>query len=126
MTNDATNASGDRPLSPQRRKLLRAVSTLAAGTALLDGARAQPASAPVSIPGFSPERIATSGGVTINAVKAGSGPPLLLLHGAPLTLYTWRDVAPQLAEQYTVIATDLRGYGDSSKPQGLPDHANYS
>ena len=51
---------------------------------------------------------------------------MLLLHGAPLTLYTWRDVAPQLAENFTVIASDLRGYGDSSKPQGLPDHSNYS
>ena len=70
--------------------------------------------------------IPTSGGVTINAVKGGSGPPLLLLHGAPLTLYTWRDVAPRLAEDYTVVAADLRGYGDSSKPQGLPDHSNYS
>jgi haloacetate dehalogenase len=51
---------------------------------------------------------------------------LLLLHGAPLTLYTWRDVAPRLAEEFTVIAADLRGYGDSSKLPGLPDHSNYS
>ena len=51
---------------------------------------------------------------------------MLLLHGAPLTHYTWRDVAPRLAEDYTVVASDLRGYGDSSKPQGLPDHSNYS
>jgi haloacetate dehalogenase len=77
-------------------------------------------------PGFTAHRIDTSGGVTINAVKGGDGPPLLLLHGAPLTLYTWRDVAPRLAEEFTVIATDLRGYGDSSQPQGLPDHSNYS
>ena len=122
--------SADLPFSPERRSLLRAAATLAAGATLLERASAQPASAPatapLSIPGFTQERIATSGGATINAVKAGSGPPLLLLHGAPLTLYTWRDVAPQLAEDYTVVATDLRGYGDSSKPQGLADHSNYS
>jgi haloacetate dehalogenase len=118
--------SGD-PTSPERRTLLRAASTLVAGAALLDGVDAQPASSgPLSIPGFSAERIETSGDVTINAVKGGSGPPLLLLHGAPLTLYTWRDVAPGLAEDFTVIASDLRGYGDSGKPQGLPDHSNYS
>jgi haloacetate dehalogenase len=107
--------------------VLRVASALA-GAALLDGARAQQAStaAPLSIPGFAASRIETSGGVTINAVKGGNGPPLLLLHGAPLTLYTWRDVAPELAEEFTVVAADLRGYGDSSKPQGLPDHSNYS
>jgi haloacetate dehalogenase len=77
-------------------------------------------------PGFTAHDIATSGGVTIHAVKGGGGPPLLLLHGAPLTSYTWRDVAPRLAEEYTVVAADLRGYGDSSQPQGLPDHSNYS
>jgi haloacetate dehalogenase len=76
--------------------------------------------------GFTAHRIDTSGGVTINAVKGGNGPPLLLLHGAPLTLFTWRDVAPALAEEFTVVATDLRGYGDSSQPEGLPDHSNYS
>ncbi len=125
-------ASTDEPLSPERRSLLRAASTLVAGATLLGDAQAQqaqasaPSPAPLSIPGFAAERIATSGGVTINAVKGGSGPPLLLLHGAPLTLYTWRDVAPALAENFTVIASDLRGYGDSSKPQGLPDHSNYS
>ncbi|HEY9183377.1 MAG TPA: alpha/beta hydrolase [Gammaproteobacteria bacterium] len=118
--------------SPERREVLRTASKLVAGAALAgvlaDAARAQPAAAnaPLSIPGFTPERIATSGGVTINAARAGNGPPVLLLHGAPLTLYTWRDVAPRLAEDYTVVVADLRGYGDSSKPQGLPDHSNYS
>jgi haloacetate dehalogenase len=118
--------------SPARRRVLRTASTLVAGATLAQtfapAANAQPAasSTPPTIPGFTNERIATSGGVTINAVKGGSGPPLLLLHGAPLTLYTWRDVAPQLATEFTVIAADLRGYGDSSKPQGSPDHSNYS
>jgi haloacetate dehalogenase len=64
--------------------------------------------------------------VTINAIIGGSGPPLLLLHGHPQTHAIWHRVAPFLAEQFTVVACDLRGYGESSKPQGAPDHANYS
>jgi haloacetate dehalogenase len=133
MTAPQVATTGDGPTSHDRRDLLRAASTLVAGAALFESARAQdaaqaaaPAAAPLSIPGFTAERIATSGGVTINAVKGGSGPPVLLLHGAPLTLYTWRDVAPGLAESFTVVASDLRGYGDSDKPQGSPDHSNYS
>jgi haloacetate dehalogenase len=64
--------------------------------------------------------------VTINAIVGGSGPPLLLLHGHPQTHAIWHRVAPRLAEHFTVVACDLRGYGESSKPQGAPDHANYS
>src|SRR6266566_8158113 len=64
--------------------------------------------------------------VTIRGVVGGSGPPVLLLHGNPLTHYHWRFVAPRLAKDFTVVATDLRGYGDSGKPRGLPDHSNYS
>ena len=64
--------------------------------------------------------------VKIHGVVGGTGPPLLLLHGNPLTHFHWRLVAPRLAEQFTVVATDLRGYGDSGKPRGLPDHSNYS
>jgi haloacetate dehalogenase len=119
--------------SPARRDVLRGAATVAAGATLIETlgttVRAQPASAAATAPpiaGFATERVPTSGGVTIHTVKAGKGPPLLLLHGAPLTHYTWRDVAPQLAEEFTVIATDLRGYGDSDQPKGLPDHSNYS
>ncbi|MEO6959047.1 MAG: alpha/beta hydrolase [Burkholderiaceae bacterium] len=65
-------------------------------------------------------------GVRINAVLGGSGPPLLLLHGHPQTYAIWHKVAPTLAQHFTVVATDLRGYGDSGKPVGLPDHGNYS
>lgn len=75
--------------------------------------------------GFRRERIAV-GEIEINLVLGGSGPPLLLLHGYPQTHLIWRKVAPQLAEHFTVVATDLRGYGDSSKPAGLADHSNYS
>ncbi|WP_394846193.1 alpha/beta hydrolase [Pendulispora brunnea] len=55
-----------------------------------------------------------------------NGPPLLLLHGHPQTHLIWHKIADRLAEHYTVVVTDLRGYGASSKPQGLPDHSNYS
>lgn len=60
---------------------------------------------------------ATVNGQSIHYVRAGSGDPLLLLHGWPATWYHWRKVIPTLAEHYTVIAPDLRGFGDSSKPQ---------
>lgn len=53
-------------------------------------------------------------------------PPLLLLHGFPQTHAIWHAVAPRLAARYRVVCPDLRGYGDSSKPAGLPDHANYA
>ena len=75
--------------------------------------------------GFTQQRVQANG-VEINLVTAGSGPPLLLLHGYPQTHAIWRKVAPRLAERFTVVATDLRGYGDSSKPAGLPDHSNYA
>ena len=75
--------------------------------------------------GFSRDDIETDGAV-IRAVHSGAGPPLLLLHGNPLTHAMWHKVAPALAERFTVVATDLRGYGDSSKPEGGGDHAGYS
>ena len=56
----------------------------------------------------------------------GNGPPLLLLHGNPLTHRSWDRIAPRLAQHFTVVATDLRGYGDSAKPAGSDGHANYS
>ena len=65
-------------------------------------------------------------GVKIMARKGGSGQPLLLLHGHPQTHAIWHRVAQQLAKSFTVVMTDLRGYGDSSKPHGTQDHLNYS
>lgn len=65
-------------------------------------------------------------GEEISLVRAGSGPPLLLLHGHPQTHAIWHKVAAGLARHFTVVATDLRGYGDSGKPAGLPDHSNYA
>jgi pimeloyl-ACP methyl ester carboxylesterase len=57
-------------------------------------------------------------GVRLHYVRAGSGDPVVLLHGWPQTWYQWRKVIPALAERYTVVAPDLRGFGESSKPQG--------
>jgi haloacetate dehalogenase len=75
--------------------------------------------------GFDLRDVATSG-ARIRAAIGGAGPPLLLLHGHPQTHVTWRKVAPTLARRFTVIATDLRGYGDSEKPEGGKGHVNYS
>lgn len=77
-------------------------------------------------PGFVQRRIEVEPEVQINVMIGGGGPPLLLLHGHPQTLAMWHKVAPALAERFTVVAADLRGYGDSSKPTGSADHANYS
>lgn len=77
-------------------------------------------------PGFRPLRIDTAAGISIAGVQGGAGPPLLLLHGHPQTHAIWHKVAPVLREHFTVVACDLRGYGDSSKPRGDQDHANYS
>ncbi len=75
--------------------------------------------------GFDRKRLDVEG-ITINCVVAGSGPPLLMLHGYPQNLAMWAQVAPQLAEKFTVVCSDLRGYGDSSKPRCSPDCQNYS
>ena len=75
--------------------------------------------------GFEEFDIATTG-TTIHGRRGGEGPPVLLLHGIPETHLMWHRVAPQLAERFTVVAADLRGYGDSGTPPTAADHAPYS
>ena len=74
---------------------------------------------------FTRTEIKTSG-ARIVTVHGGKGPPLLLMHGNPFTHLSWHKFAPRLAGEFTVVATDLRGYGDSEKPPGGEDHSGYS
>ncbi len=112
----------------RRRDLFKNTAIAAAGFAasrLPSLAAQQPPTGSTSpfFAGFKTFKVQTSG-ATINGVIGGQGPPLLLLHGAPLSHISWRLVAPDLAKTYTVVATDLRGYGDSSKPADKPDHSH--
>jgi haloacetate dehalogenase len=75
--------------------------------------------------GFTRTEIKTSG-ARIVAAYGGKGPPVLLLHGNPFTHLSWHKFAPRLANEFTVVCTDLRGYGDSEKPPGEDDHSGYS
>ncbi len=75
--------------------------------------------------GFTRSTVAVTG-TDIAVAVAGSGPPLLLLHGFPQTMAMWHRVAPLLAEHFTVVCADLRGYGDSGRPESGPDHGGYS
>lgn len=77
-------------------------------------------------PGFRHCRVEVAEGVEIAATVGGSGPPLLMLHGHPQTRAIWHRVAPALAHHHTLVMADLRGYGDSSKPPGADEHANYA
>jgi haloacetate dehalogenase len=74
---------------------------------------------------FTKTTIKTSGAEIVTVV-GGEGPPLLLMHGNPFNHLSWHKIAPRLARDFTVVCTDLRGYGDSSKPEGGGDHADYS
>lgn len=76
-------------------------------------------------PGFETQQIKTFG-AEINVRFGGEGPPLLLIHGYPQTHVMWHRIAPQLAENFTVVMPDLRGYGDSSCPANDPDNFTYS
>ena len=65
-------------------------------------------------------------GVAVHAVHGGDGPPVLLLHGFPQSHVMWHRIAPELARTHTVVAADLRGYGDSGRPEAGDDHAGYA
>jgi haloacetate dehalogenase len=119
----------------QTRRRLLEKTVLVAGASAFVGAKsgAQTAVAGSNQPpcmgffpsGFRNEKIKTSG-AEINAVIGGSGPPVLLFHGAPQSVITWRLIAPDLAKNFTIVMCDLRGYGDSSKPADQPRHASQS
>ena len=111
-----------------RRELLTgtaAAAVAAAGHAAITEAQQAPQANASLFPGFKSAKIKTSG-ATINLVQGGSGPAVLLMHGYPETHVLWHKIAPKLAEKYSVVAADLRGYGDSSKPEDGNKHANYS
>ncbi|WP_428100013.1 alpha/beta fold hydrolase [Candidatus Rariloculus sp.] len=108
-----------------RRELLRNAAALAAASALKTAAAQSNEADSILFPGFDTERVTTSG-AEINCVIGGEGPPLLLLHGAPQSHASWFACAPELARNYTVVAADLRGYGDSSKPEDGENHYNHS
>src|SRR6187401_1247675 len=108
-----------------RREAIQKGALLAAGALVAGRVEAQEAGGARFFPGFKPFKVKTTG-AEINGVIGGSGPPVLLLHGAPQSHITWRLVAPKLAASRTVIVPDLRGYGDSSKPPDGENHVNYS
>jgi len=107
-----------------RRDFLKTTVAAGAGALTASPTLAQPPAADL-FPRFEARKIQTSG-ATINVLRGGSGPPLLLIHGYPQTHVEWHKIAPRLAERFTVVMTDLRGYGDSSKPPDGENHANYS
>src|SRR5689334_15668983 len=112
--------------NPTRRELMQLAAAAAVPIRLKpDPSLQEPGSTLKWFPGFKAKRVTTSG-AEINLVYAGSGPPLLLMHGAPQTHVSMRLIAPELAKTHTVIVPDLRGYGDSSKPADGDNHANYS
>jgi haloacetate dehalogenase len=120
----------DTPQSVSRRDVLKqvaAVVTAGAMPAPIEAAQPAAAVSPAArfFPGFKPIAVQVTG-ATINAVVAGQGSPVLLLHGAPQSMISWRLVAPRLITDHTVVVTDLRGYGDSSKPPDGDGHRNYS
>lgn len=80
----------------------------------------------VPLPDSFTYRLIDAEGVPINCAVAGDGPPVLLLNGYPQTHLIWHEVAPQLAAHHTVVLTDLRGYGDSGKPEPDQESARYS
>jgi haloacetate dehalogenase len=105
-----------------RRELLKAAAAAVSAFAVRQPIFAQPRDL---LAGFATRRIQTSG-ATIHVRTAGTGPPLLLLHGFPQTNVIWHKIAEPLSRRFTVVAPDLRGYGFSSKPPDGENHSGYS
>ena len=109
-------------MSNSRREVLKAAAAAISTFALTGPVEGQTHDL---LAGFRTRRMQTSG-ATIHVRTAGSGPPLLLLHGFPQTNAIWHKIAPSLAQRFTVVAPDLRGYGFSSKPADGENHSGYS
>jgi haloacetate dehalogenase len=131
MSNSSENS---KKTGIDRRQVLQSATALAAAAAFpgfnptlakAEGPNTDGGKAHLFPDDFKAFKFKTSG-AEINGVIGGKGPPVLLLHGYPQSHVSWSGVAPELAKNYTVVATDLRGYGDSSKPPGGKDHADYS
>lgn len=127
--NPSTTSPTSETLSKwSRRAVLGAAGVTLGALATSGQAQTDPADAGLDakhFPGFEVKKF-NSDGVSIHAVIGGSGPPVLLLHGAPLSHLSWAKVAVQLAKDHTVVVPDLRGYGWSDKPDGGENHINYS
>jgi haloacetate dehalogenase len=122
------SAGGQEERINNRRGFLRlAVGAVVGAAAMpgLDRLQNPVATRAEMFKGFGSHKIQTTG-ATINVVSGGQGPPVLLLHGNPETHVMWRKIGPGLATEFSVFAADLRGYGDSSKPEGGENHSNYS
>ena len=106
-------------MDDSRRDVLKSAAVVAAALIGQDRLDAQ---ARDLLSGFQTRQIPVDG-ATIHVRLAGSGPPLLLLHGFPQSNAVWHKIAPDLAKRFTVVAPDLRGYGFSSKPADGDNHA---
>jgi haloacetate dehalogenase len=124
-----TDLSNTLDVTIDRRRLLGSAGLLLGGLATRQAFAQAPANGAEldarHFPGFRTQWIEANG-VGIHTLVGGEGPPVLLLHGAPQSHLSWAEVAVTLAQTHTVVATDLRGYGWSSKPEGGENHINYS
>jgi pimeloyl-ACP methyl ester carboxylesterase len=98
--------------------LSRLIAAITVALMIPHAASAQTPRERASLNGFEHRDATLDDGVRIHYLIGGVGPPVVLLHGWPETWYAWRKVMPQLAARYTVIAPDLRGFGESSRPAG--------